>query len=61
MKNEREIQVKKWNQSRNKKYYKVRMLNGGHKYVYMCEDMVKDFYGCREYELVSMTERNDIK
>ena len=28
------------------------MLNSGYKYVYMCEEMVKDFYGYYGYELV---------
>ena len=37
------------------------MLNGGRKYVYMCEDMVKDFYGCRGYDLVSITEGDGSK
>lgn len=46
----RHIQVENWNKSKNKNYYRVRMLNGGYKYVYMCEDMVKDFYS--NYELV---------
>lgn len=48
----RELQVKEWNKSKKKNYYRVHMLNGGYKYVYMCEEMVKDFYGYYGYELV---------
>lgn len=40
-------QIKEWNKQNDKNYYKVRMWNNGHKYVYMCEEMVKDFYGNR--------------
>lgn len=47
----REKQVKKWEQSKDKHYYRVQMCGGGHKYVYMCEEMVKDFYG-NNYQLV---------
>lgn len=50
---DRELQVKEWNKSKNKNYYKVHMLNGGYKYVYMCEEMVKDFYGYSGYQLVT--------
>lgn len=49
----REQQVKEWDKRKEKNYYKVPMLNGGQKYVYMCEEMVKDFYGHRGYELVT--------
>ena len=48
----RELQVKEWNKNKKKNYYRVHMLNGGYKYVYMCEEMVKDFYGYYGYELV---------
>lgn len=48
----RHLQVKEWNKSKDKHYYRVPMLNGGHKYVYMCEEMVKDFYGWCGYELI---------
>lgn len=47
----RELQIKEWNRKKNKHYYRVPMLNGGTKYVYMCEDMVKDFYGRYGYSL----------
>lgn len=51
----REMQVRKWVLSKNKYYYRVKMLNGGWKIVYMCPEMVEDFYKChghREYELI---------
>lgn len=48
----REKQVDEWNKRKDKHYYKVPMLNGGHKYVFMCEEMVKDFYGNYGYELI---------
>lgn len=51
MMQEREVQVREWNKRKDKHYYRVPMLNGGQKYVYMCEDMVKDFYGRYGYSL----------
>ena len=44
-------QIKEWNKRKDKKYYKVRMLNGGYKFVYMCKEMVELFYGHLGYEL----------
>ena len=40
----RKIQVEEWNKRKDKCYYRVRMLNGGEKVVFMCEEMVRDFY-----------------
>ena len=48
----RRLQVEEWNKRKDKHYYKVPMLNGGTKYVCMCEEMVKDFYGHYGYEKV---------
>lgn len=49
---QRRQQVGEWNKRKDKNYYKVRMLNGGYKIVYMCKEMVEDFYGHREYTVI---------
>ena len=42
----RNEKVKEWNKSKNKPYYRItNTYTGLRKYVYMCEDMVRDFYG----------------
>lgn len=46
------LKVEEWKKSKDKHYYRVRMDNGGSKIVYMCEEMVKQFYGYSKYELV---------
>lgn len=33
-----------WDKSKDKNYYKVRMTNGGTKYVYMCKEAVEHMY-----------------
>ena len=48
----REIQVKEWNKRKDKHYYRVRMLNGGYKIVYMCPEMVDDFHKYHGYTLI---------
>lgn len=48
----RRLQVKEWNQRKDKNYYFVNMLNGGKKVVYMCPEMVDDFHKYHGYTLI---------
>ena len=45
----RKLQIEEWNNidDKYKNYYRVKMLNGGTKIVFMCEDQVKFIYGNR--------------
>ena len=38
-------QIKEWNRSKNKHYYRVKDCRGINKIVYMCEEMVQHLYG----------------
>ena len=49
---QRRQQVEEWNKRKDKSYYRVKMLNDGYKIVYMCKEMVEDFYGHRGYTLI---------
>lgn len=48
----RELLFKKWNKSKEKKYYSVPMLNGGRKIVYMCKEQVEFIYKGKDYKEV---------
>lgn len=38
-------QIKEWNKSKDKHYYRVMTCRGYYKIVYMCKEMVEYFYG----------------
>lgn len=48
--------------SKDKHYFKVRMTNGGYKYVYMCEDLVRKRYENYEYgQFIRKENKSDSK
>lgn len=56
----RHKQIVEWNKRKDRDYYIVSMCNGGTKIVFMCEEMVKDFYGHRKYTKITKRTREDV-